>query len=185
MTRRNLTTAHPHRRLRAGVVAAFLVLAVGACGSSRYAYPERATDLSTWLYLDSTRVLSGTPIHGTLIVTNSTHHNVGAPPGCAINYEVLLTNPSYHPMVAWPAVCAYNRRSALSFRPGDTKMAITIQTTYLACSPQPAPGSVTPMCQQGGQPPPLPAGIYYTELVSAGNLPPAPPPVQVSLVGAS
>ncbi|HVA75375.1 MAG TPA: hypothetical protein VNF71_12510 [Acidimicrobiales bacterium] len=185
MTRGNLTRAQRHRRFGIGVVAAALVLTAGGCAASHKAYPEHAPELSAWLYLDSTQVRSGTPIKGTLVVTNSTHHNVGTPPGCAISYQVVLTNTSYHPMVVWPAVCAYSRRSAISFHPGDTKIAITVQTTYLACSPQQTPGSDVPTCGQGGQVPPLPPGIYYTELVSTGNFPPAPPPDQVTLLSAS
>ncbi|HEX6394502.1 MAG TPA: hypothetical protein VFZ97_13780 [Acidimicrobiales bacterium] len=182
MTRGSLPRAERHRRFRFRVVAAALILAAGGCASSRNAYPERAPELSSWLYLDSTQVRAGTPINGTLIVTNSTKHTIGAPPGCATSYEVVLTSSSYHPMVAWPAVCAYNRRSAISFHPGDTKIAIKVQTTYLACSQQPTSGSVTPMCDGGGQLPPLQAGIYYTDLVSSGNFLLVCPPVQVTLL---
>lgn len=185
MTRGSLTTAERRWRLRTGIVAAALVLTVGGCRASRNAYPEHGPQLSAWLYLDSTQVRSGTPINGTLVVTNSTHHNVGAPPGCAISYQVVLTNSNYRPMVVWPAVCAYSRRSTISFHPGETKIAITVQTTYLACSQRQTPGSDVPMCGQGGQVPPLPAGVYYTELVSTGNFPPAPPPDQVTLLSAS
>lgn len=182
MTRGSLTRAERRRRFRSGVIAATVMLAAGGCSSSRYAYPEHPGELSAWLYLDSTQVRAGAPIRGTLVVTNTTKHTVGAPPGCATSYEVVLTSPTYHPMVAWPAVCAYNRRSAISFHPGDTKIAITVQTTYLACSQQAAPGSVTPLCGEGGQVPPLPAGVYHTELVSSGNFLPVCPSVQVTLL---
>ena len=182
MTRGRLTRAERHRPFRTGVVAAALLLVAGGCASSRNAYPERAPELSSRLYLDSTQVRPGTPIKGTLVIANSTKQTVGAPPGCSISYEVVLTSPSYHPMVAWPAVCAYNRRSAISFRPGVTKIAITVQTTYLACSQQPASDSGTPPCSNGGQLPPLPAGVYFTELVSSGSFLPLCPPVQVTLI---
>jgi hypothetical protein len=184
MTRCSLRAAQRNQRFRIGMVAAALVVTLGSCGSSRTVYPEHATELSAWLYLDSTQVRAGTPIKGTLVVTNRTHHRIGAPPGCAISYEVVLTNPNYHPMVAWPAVCAYNRRSAISFAPGDTKMAVTVTTTYLACSGRQTSASTTPVCNSGG-PPPLPPGLYYTELVSDGGFLPPCPPVQVTLLSPS
>ena len=186
----------PRRSALVAAVAA-LILILCSCGASsatpRAKAPgpapagpstgSRASDLSARVVLDSTQVRAGTPIKGWLVVTNRTHHRVGAPPGCAISYEVVLTNPSYHPMVAWPAVCAYNGRSAISFEPGDTKMAVTVATTYLACSGQQAAGSTTPVCGSGGQLlPPLPAGVYYTELVSDGGFLPPCPPVQVTLL---
>jgi hypothetical protein len=107
---------------------------------------------------------------------------VGAPPGCAISYEVVLTSPSYRPMIAWPASCAYSGQSAISFHPGVTNMAMTVLTTYLACSGQQAAGSAAPVCESGGQLPPLPAGVYYTELVGDGGFIPPCPPVQVTLL---
>ena len=164
------------------VVAAALILPAGGCASSRTAYPEHPGEPSSWLYLDSTQVRAGTPVNGMLVVTNSTKHTVGAAPGCATSYEVVLTSPTYHPMVAWPAICTYNRRGAISFHPGDTKIPITVQTTYLACSQQPASASVMPRCGEGGQVPPLPPGVYHTELVSSGDFLPVCPPVQVTLL---
>jgi hypothetical protein len=187
-------------RLAAGVVVVVVVIVTtSGCGSptskprsetrgsvpARTSTGTRAKDLSARLILDSTQVRPGTPIQGTLVVTNPTGNTVGAAIGCAISYEVVLTSPSYHPMIAWPASCAYNGQSAIAFHPGVTRMAMTVLTTYLACFGQQAPGSTTPTCGSGGQLPPLPAGVYFTELVGSGDFVPPCPPVKVTLLNPS
>jgi hypothetical protein len=175
-----------------------LVLAVGGCASSSdrsssglpaaqsltpSTSRESKNGLSTQVMLEVTQVRAGTPIKGTIVVTNTTGRSIAAPAGCAISYEVVLTSPRYKPIVAWPADCEYNRRSASSFAPGVTKMAVTVSTTYLACGGQGPSDPTMPPCAGAGLPP-LPAGVYYTELVSNGTeILPIPPAVRVTLLG--
>lgn len=133
--------------------------------------------------LDLTVARAGRPIKGTIVVTNTTGRTIAAPAGCAISYEVVLTSPQYKPIVAWPSDCEYNRRSASSFPPGVTNMAVAVSTTYLACGGNAPVDGTMPACTGAGLPA-LPAGVYYTELVSNGtDILPAPGAVRVMLLG--
>lgn len=99
------------RRARGVLLAAAgwsLVLPVGGCASSSdrsgsqlpVARSSRSSTsqaleeaLAAQVVFDVTRDRAGTPIKGTLVVSNTTDRTIVAPAGCAIRYEVLLTNP--------------------------------------------------------------------------------------------
>lgn len=171
-------------RSRLLVPLAASVFALAGCGTPKApgSIPLHQPALDARVVLASTRVVPGATLHGTVIVTNTTDHAISQRSGCVPSYQVLLTNPRYQPTVLWPASCETSRRGpAMSFPPGQTKIAVTVPTTYDACSQSPVGG--LPACVNGGALPPLPAGSYHTELVTNGELLPPCPPVRVTLFG--
>jgi hypothetical protein len=165
------------------------LLLVAACGASRgvrdpdttpspsapNSYSGHAHGLSDRLILPTHAVRSATAIPGTLVVVNSTGKTIEGGSGCVVRYQVVLHNGRYTPTIAWPADCEINlTHGAESFPPGVTNIPVTLSTTMAVCDQQGPSGPHE--CD-------LPPGIYQTELVgTAGNLLPAPPPIQVTLL---
>jgi hypothetical protein len=142
--------------------------------------------LTDRLVLRQTRVTAGTAIKGTLVVTYRGRKPLNLNRKCRPQYAVVVTNHRFPPAAAFPADCS---AAPFIIRPGQNRLAVTVQTTYLTCS-QVVAGQATsslPACLHGRQiMPPLPPGRYEAVLVGDGQLPlPAPAPVPVTLVPAS
>ena len=125
--------------------------------------------LSLSLTLRHTRVIAGTPIKGTAIFTNRGGSPITVETCAADGWlEVGLTNrniPYYpaSPLIVCPPM--------VQLVPGETRVPITIVTTYQACT-QSSSSSTTPEVPScAGGPPPLPAGTYHTKVITTG-LPP-------------
>jgi hypothetical protein len=133
--------------------------------------------LTVRLVLSRTSVTAGTPIQGTLVVTNPGEKPVNLNHGCRPQYAVALTRPGFPPEVGFPALCGLR---PFIIKPGQNRLPITVLTTYGACSPE-ATGTV-PACRHGRQVmPPLAPGRYRAVLVSTGLPFPAPAAVPVML----
>jgi len=140
--------------------------------------------LTDRLVLRQARVPAGTPIKGTLLVTYRGRKPVNLSRGCQPQYAVAVVNRRFPPLVAFPAVCSTD---PFIIKPGENRLAVTVQTSYLSCTPSASQVSrYTPLCLPGRQKmPPLPAGRYQAVLIGDGHLPlPAPAPVPVTLTPA-
>jgi hypothetical protein len=196
-----MTGPHP-RYLLAAVCAAAALLAgcssphvpVPSPGTSSSATPSRSPappvatglipappGLTDRLVLRQTHVAAGTPIKGTLIVTYRGRAPINLNRGCRPKYAVVVTNQRFPPAAAFPADCSM---APFTIRPGANRLAVTVITTYGACSAAASQAASSfPACRPGPQPmPPLPHGRYEAVLVGGGGLPlPAPAPVPVIL----
>lgn len=132
--------------------------------------------LSDRMVLSSTRIASGHPIDGYLLVDNHGTVPINLTHGCRPDFVVVLTSSSYTPQVAWTTGC-----SGLAFiiEPGTNRFPLQVMTTYLECR-QRGPVTTEPKCLTSG-PPPLPAGNYDAVLVGDGLALPKPQPISVIL----
>jgi len=118
------------------------------------------------------RVVSGNPIDGTVVFTNTTSRKI-AVNACAIDgwLAVGLTGPvNSYPFGSLLVACPPTIRLA----PGKNRFRVYVITTYVGCTqPQPSgtPPSIWPICVEANgrvSPPPLPAGRYVTKLHVVG-----------------
>jgi hypothetical protein len=140
--------------------------------------------LTDRLVLRQTHVTAGVPIKGTLLVTYRGRAPVNLTHGCRPQYAVVVTNHRFPPLVAFRAACW---TQPFIIKPGENRLAITVDTTYLSCSQVASQATrLSPACLNGRQKmPPLPPGHYRAVLVGDGHLPlPAPTPVPVTLAAA-
>jgi len=134
--------------------------------------------LTTRLVLSRTRVVTGSPITATVVVTNHGASSINLTHGCEPSYAVVLTDAglSLPAGLGWPAICI---DGPLIMRPGVNRLPATVLTTYLSCGQQ-RQGS-TPACLGTGSMPALPPGRYAAVLVGNGDLR-LPPPRPVAVV---
>jgi hypothetical protein len=85
-----------------------------------------ATGVTAELVLPSTRVAPGTPLRGTLVLTNRGDHAVDLNDGCAPKWDVVLGRGRTPPGVAFSMEC-----SPAPFRvaPGTTERKFRVDTT--------------------------------------------------------
>lgn len=191
-------------RLRHLLIAASAVAAglLAACGSPQPSSPSSPgvptrspppaavpglvpapRGLTDRLVLRQTHVTAGTVIKGVLVVTYRGRAPINLNRRCGPQYAVALTNHRLPPHVAFPSPCS---SAPFVIEPGENRLAVTVATTYLACTHDARQAtSILPACLHGRQlMPSLPPGRY--EAVLVGNeLPlPAPAPVPVSLAAA-
>lgn len=129
--------------------------------------------------LSKSRVVSGQPISGTLVVTSKAPAPINLTRTCRPDFQVVIGNGSITQHPGFAAVCGLQ---PFYIQPGINRFPITVITTYLGCE-QPGGSSAvsTPTCVKNG-PPPLPPGIYHTALFGSGATPlPKPAPVEVTL----
>jgi len=149
-------------------------------GPTKWLLPAPAA-LTDQIILSQTDVTAGTSIPGTLLVTNSSSRPITlAPRFCQPIYEVVLTSKQIPADPAFPAACWGGKRYI--FKPGRTRLPITVITTYSGCSEHGRGTIRMPRCL-GNRVPPLPAGHYEAILVGLGLHLPAPVPVLVTLRG--
>jgi hypothetical protein len=146
--------------------------------------PVPAPRLTDRLVLQPTRVTAGTPIKGWLVVTYRSRAPINLYLGCRPHYVVVVTNHRYSPNVIIPADCEVG---PLVIKPGENRLAVTVETTYLMCAQMARQAtSGSPACLHDRQIfPPLPPGRYEAVLVRNGLPLPAPAPIPVTLVAAS
>jgi hypothetical protein len=140
--------------------------------------------LTDRLVLRETHVTAGTVIQGELIVTYRGRKPINLNRGCRPQYAVVVTNHRVPPHVGFTAACGM---APFVIEPGENRLAVTVATTYLACTHDAWQAtSSLPACLRGQQlMPSLPAGHYEAVLVGDGLPLPAPAPVPVSLSVAS
>jgi hypothetical protein len=141
--------------------------------------------LTDRLVLRQTRVKAGTPIKGTLVVMYRGRGPINLTHRCRPKYAVVVTNQRFPPAAAFAADCS---AAPFIIKPGENRLAVTVDTTYFQCSEVASQATRrSPACLHGHQiMPPLPPGRYETVLVGDGLLPlPAPAPVPVILTRAS
>ena len=150
----------------------------------RRATPQDLTasvPLSLRITLQHTRGRAGIPIRGTAIFTNRSGASILVE-ACAAdgwlnvglaNHDIRY-NPA-HPLVA----CA----PSVQLASGTVRIPITVMTTYQECNESGAGSAQVPPCLPENRLPPLPAGIYRTEVLASGlsAATPAPNVVTVTL----
>jgi hypothetical protein len=135
--------------------------------------------LADRIALSRTRVRPGTPIRGMLVVVNHGRKTVNLNRGCRPYFGVRLAGHGLPVAAAFPADCS---RAPFLIRPGVTRLAVTVRTTYSGCTSGKHATAHMPACLPGNRMPPLPAGRYQAVLVGDGDLPlPPATPVQVVL----
>jgi hypothetical protein len=140
--------------------------------------------LTDRLVLQQTHVMAGTAIKGTLVVTYRGRAPINLNRGCSPQYAVVLTNHRLPPHAGFTTICSM---WPFVIRPGENRLAVTVVTTYLACTHvAKLATSSLPVCLHGRQVmPSLPPGRYEAVLVGDGLPLPAPAPVPVSIAAAS
>ena len=196
----------PHLRYLLVAASAAVAGVLAACGSTHAPTPSSGTSssgaptvspapttatgpvparsgLTDRLVLQQTHVTAGTPIKGWLVVTYRGRAPINLNRGCLPPYRVVVTNHQFPAQVAFPADC---EAGPFVIKPGENRIAVTVETTYLMCTQVARLAtSIMPACLHDRQIfPPLPAGRYEADLV--GGLPlPAPAPVPVTLAASS
>lgn len=148
------------------VTSALIPQTAGANGSAKDQAP-----ITIRIKLDRTRVVAGTPIKGTAVITNPRSNGVLVKQ-CAIDgwLAVGLTNRTIHYSPAFPLVGC---NPSVVLAPGRHRFPVTVVTTYESCL-QPGGQSTTfvPKCLStvvSSNPlPPLPAGRYSAKVVTIG-----------------
>jgi hypothetical protein len=132
--------------------------------------------------LHHTRVVAGSPIKGTVVLTNTTSRKITVE-SCARNgwLQVGLRGRGYaYQAISTLIACPPSIRLA----PGANRFPVTVLTTYEGCL-QAGGKSVTslPPCRSTG-PPPLPAGRYFSTVFIMGlaHITKAPRDVTVTLL---
>jgi hypothetical protein len=134
--------------------------------------------LTDRIALASTRVRAGTPIRGTLIVTNHGRKTVNLTRACRPYLGVTLAGHGLPVVPPFPADCS---GAPFLIKPGVTRLAVTVRTTYSGCTTSKHTAVHTPACLPGNRMPPLPAGRYQAVLIGSGDLP-LPPATPVGVL---
>jgi hypothetical protein len=128
--------------------------------------------LSVRVVLPVRTLPGGSRITGRVLVRNRTGHALHLI-GCGGFFAVALASRTYHPKVAW-ALC----RQRLTIPAGRSSYRVQIVATYSQCNQGP-PQDGSPSCLPGGRIPPLPPGVYHTQLFQSLPLAPAPAALSV------
>lgn len=177
---------HLIRRGHLVVVAGLAGLVLAGCGvaSSPSALRGGHGRLTAVVVLSEDSVRAGTPIRGSLVLTNPTSTTLPAPRcrGNWLEMDIVIRNVGFHgPDGVVP--CS----SAVPLRPGVTRLHFLLTTTYGVCSRSSrVPAGNEPRCPDGVRPP-LPDGIYLarTRLVALPRGMASPPPVRLVLLPSS
>jgi hypothetical protein len=150
--------------IRAVVVTAS-ALALSACSHTTHAISKPEKNLSLSLNLRSLAVPAGTPIQGTVSITNNTKRTYFSGSNCYLGQwlQVGLTNSKYKFSTAIADnLCGPGTK----IRPGRNEFPITVQSAYTVCDRSSvALDRDIPRCVgSGAAPPPLPAGQYETTI---------------------
>jgi hypothetical protein len=150
--------------MRAVIAATFCAtMLVGCTGSDT----GSTQPLSVQIRLYETSVAAGQPIHGVAVVTNRNDEPLVIATCNHIWLQVGLTGAGLPYHAVWD-LCADKGGTAV--QPGTSRMPVTIQTTYPACTPHARSASARlPMCLRPHRDPtaaPLPPGHYFTKTVA-------------------
>lgn len=152
--------------MRAVIVAVALCASV-LVGCTGKGAGRSTQPLTVQIRLSGTSVRAGEPLRGVAVVTNPNDRPLVIVTCNHIWLQVGLTGAK----VSFPAVwdlCRDNPGTAV--RPGTSRLPVTIQTTYPACTPHVRPASARlPVClhpDHNPTEPPLPPGIYFTKTVA-------------------
>jgi len=126
------------------------------------------------IQLDTTRVVAGNAVKGTLVVTNKTQEGINlnhSNRGCRPQFAIVLTSNSFDPEVGFTLPC-FGR--PLVIRPGTNRFPITVVATYSHCS-----ATSKPACIGTSGMPPIPPGRYVAALIGGDDVLALPPPQPV------
>ena len=154
---------------------------------SRGASETHLAPVTVHINLAQHRVVSGHPIDGTVVLTNTTNRKITVNT-CATNGWLavgLSGRVNSYPFGSSLVACSPTIRLA----PGKNRFEVHVITTYVGCvQPQPSgtPPAPVPICDEDNgrlSQPPLPAGRYVTKLhvVGLGGLTLRPNKVTVVL----
>ena len=141
-----------------------------------------AKDLSVRIKLPVSRVLAGSTVNGTLIVTNKTDSPIEltvTAAQCRPKWSVSLTNKNVPPGVFQTDECGH---PPIVLEPGRNRFPFALPATYRAgCSggENDRPTGAIPRCTADGRIPDLPPGKYRAVLVGLPVPDPDPIPVRV------
>jgi hypothetical protein len=144
------------KRVMAAIVVALLFVSWGVNGASA----TTKSPISIRFSLTTTHVKAGTPIKGTLIMTNSSSKTMLVE-SCATDgwLWVGLANKT---TPFDPAVAAVACEGTVKLKPGANRFRITVMTVYQECQVD-----GTPRCTKSGSPS-LPEGAYRTDVIALG-----------------
>jgi len=160
------------------VLVSLLTTAAGASGSKN-GLLGASPILHDRIELDSTQVVAGHPMRGTLVVTNSGSSPINLTRRCYPGFLIELTNKHIPPQVSFNFDCV-NRPFLIP--PGTSRFDMTILTTQGCTASGGTSATPIPTCPPGGGLPALPPGQYRAVLVGDGVALPAPRPVPVTLL---
>ena len=126
--------------------------------------------LSARVELPARRLVAGSEMAATVIVTNTTGGDVTVG-GCLHLFYVALGNANVDPreLLAWPACL-----QAITIPAGTSQYPVSLAARYVACFG----ASRSPICVDG-QPPPLPPGRYKARLYQNPYVVRTPKPIVV------
>ena len=132
-------------------------------------------ELSDRLVLDSTQVVAGQMVSGSVVIDNP--GKTFAVRVACMPVQVLLNRGTFHqPPLDIAKLC----RDYLSIRHGTTRLTVTVSTTVDGCIQSGPSQPLIPMCLADGDIPPLPLGTYMAK-VAWGEPMPLPEPKGVAL----
>jgi len=132
---------------------------LAGCGSST---PVAAGPLTISVHLDRTSVPAGTAINSQVILTNNTSKVIviHACPGDLAMVGLTNSTVPYDPAIP-TNLCV----GSIRLKPGAHRFPVTVETFYTNCTVRPSSGR--PLCTTFGIPA-LPAGDYWTKVVTSG-----------------
>lgn len=128
--------------------------------------------MSAQIVLSATTVTAGSVTSGYVLVQNATGHPLHAS-GCGSPFAVVLGNEEIKPRVSW-LMCL----ERFTFPIGSSRWPVVVSASYPGCGR----GKGIPACEEGGAPPPLPAGDYQATFFQGSHVVPRPASVDVHIV---
>jgi hypothetical protein len=137
------------------------VLFSGSAGASA----SSLAPIQVRVVLQHNRVVAGQPIKGTVTLTNTSSNDITVQ-SCARNgwLQVGLKGRGYTFRASTTLIAC---PPSVRLIPGGNRFAVTVHTTYQACSQAGWESVTSPPCRSTG-PPPLPAGMYSTSVFILG-----------------
>jgi len=123
--------------------------------------------------LDKRRVVAGTPIRGTAVLTNHTSTPL-AVQQCALDGWLAVGLGNKHVPYTGPVFSEVACPPSVVLAQGRNRFPVTVDTTYGSCLARGGHSTLSlPKClaRSSSPLPPLPAGTYFTKVITVG-LPP-------------
>jgi hypothetical protein len=176
------------RIVSVAAILATVLWALPGCSATPTSTPTSVAPhrLSVRIDLHTTRVATGHPITGSLVVDNPgaainlTRAEESASPDCEPAFAVYLSNSRVRNEPGFSSVCT---TQPFVVAHGRNRFSFKVFTSYAGCSPPAGTSEISvPACLPSGGVPDLPPGTYRALIAWSERVPlPTPPSVPVVL----
>jgi hypothetical protein len=170
--------ARPAVLLRGATVGIASVAALLATAPVSPASARPVPGISTAIKLPAKTMVTGSTMHGVVIVTNRTGHAVEVE-GCESWLQVGLSNRDTKAQILW-----HDCLEQLTIPEGRSRYPFTLSAMYRGCVVEPPMPDGVPLCE-AGTPPPLPPGRYRARIHQRNIVVRDPPSVVVRVTAPS